>query len=85
MVDIFEKIGEVSGMADTDIKVKFGTNRVTVQKVLKGLLLEQLQEEQLRNNTPSNYSKYKKKEVSETPPKNTGSSGTNVSSNQQKK
>ena len=88
-MDIFEKIGEVSQMDEGEIRKRFGTNLPTVQKVLKGLLLEQLQEEQKNNSSKPKYGKYKKKESSEskeTPktPQTPGSQG-NGNPNPQKK
>lgn len=76
-MDIFDKIGEVSQMDDGEIRKKFGTNLGTVQKVLKGLLLEQLQEEQKNNSSKPKYGKYKKKSESDTKdsPKSSQSSG----------
>ena len=72
-MDIFEKIGEVSTMDDSEIRKRFGTNLSTVQKVLKGLLLEQLQEEQKSNSSKPKYGKYSKKK-SESEPKESSKS-----------
>jgi hypothetical protein len=77
-MDIFEKIGEVSQMDEGEIRKRFGTNLPTVQKVLKGLLLEQLQEEQKNNSSKPKYGKYKKKGESE--PKETQKSSQSPSS-----
>jgi len=62
-------------MDEGEIRKKYGSNLPTVQKVLKGLLFEQLQDEQKNNSSKPKYGKYKKKsepEIKE-PPKNTGS------------
>jgi hypothetical protein len=80
-MDIFEKIGEVSTMDDSEIRKRFGTNLSTVQKVLKGLLLEQLQEEQNSNSSKPKYGKYSKKKSEPEPkesPKSSQLSGSQV-------
>jgi|GEM_PF-2623962 len=76
MIDIFDKLTELGQMDDTQVRSKYGTSTSRVKKVLKVLLLEQLQDDQKNSGKPKYGKRKGKSSDSEGEPQKVGSNPT---------